>query len=258
MSYRRVVVVVSGNKGAGKDTTADTLAELLPDTYRDAYAVPLKMCVHLKTGVPLEWLNDSSKKDDPKYGVYGQTLRKLMQDEGEETRQRISPTVWADRLGDRFQASPKRIAVVSDGRHPKEELEGLRERVAKDTLVLGVCVRRPEIPVNRSHVSESIVADTPDSVFDAVLMNVKTREHLVSEVVPQLADYVYLRALTEKRSPDGFIVRCPNGGRQRWPHPTRADATVVAAAANPGCPDCGSMGSHSVEHASFDKIILPR
>lgn len=253
MRYRRVLVVVSGNKSHGKDTLADALAEILPDAGRDAYAAPLKMCVHLKTGIPLEVLNDPSKKEDPNYGAYGQTPRKLMQDEGEEARQRIGLTVWADRLGDRFEIQPKRIMIVSDGRHPKQEITAVKARVSKDTLVLGVLIRRPSVPVVRGHISEDAVADATFDDFDLGLMNDGTREELLSKKVPQLADYIYLRAMGGGKTPAGFIVGCPNGGRQRWPHIEKADALMLARAK---CEACGASAHHRVESAAFDGLII--
>lgn len=258
MSYRRILVVVCGNLHHGKDTLADALKELIPDSIRDAFAAPLKMCVHLKTGVPLEWLNDPTKKDDPKWGVYGQTLRKLMQDEGEEARQRISLTVWSDRAVDRHEQGQARVRIISDGRHPDQEIVAVKERVSKDTLVVAVRVKRPGYPIKRGHPSEDKIADAPDSSFDVNTLNDGTREEFIATKAQQLADYIYLWALTGKRLKAGWIVRCPNGARQRWAHAEKSDASVLAVApgrsSNP-CTDCGTNGAHKVEPANFDGLL---
>jgi len=256
MSYRRVVVVVCGNLGAGKDTTADALKELLPDAVRDSYAAPLKMCVHLKTGIPMRILNGTqAEKEDLANGAYSKTPRLLMQEEGEEARQRLGPTVWSDRFCDRFALNQARIAIISDGRHPDQEIVAVRQRVPKDTLVVAIRVKRPSVPIKRGHPSEDKIADAPDSTFDVNMLNDGTREHYLTVKIPQLADYIYLWALTEKRPQDGWIVRCPSGGRQRWSHAGKTDAQMLAHQLMSPCLDCATMSEHKVEAARFDGLL---
>lgn len=255
MSYERGIVVISGNRFNGKDTLADALAEHLPEAARDSYAAPLKMCVHLKTGIPLRILNDPKFKEDPSWGAYGKTPRTLMQEEGEEARQRLKATVWADRLADRFQASRARVVVVSDGRHPEEEISGFKVRAPANTLVISIRVRRPSEPIAWGHPSEDKIARVPDSIFDVVVVNDGTREQLVDEAAARLADYVYLRLLTGDRTPHGWIIRCPNGARQRDAYAFKVDANVIAESGRLCV--CGSAAVHAVQPAVFDGLTFP-
>jgi len=210
----RVLVVVAGNKGHGKDVTADALAELLPDARRDAYAAPLKVCVHLKTGIPMDVLNGpQSVKEDPKFGRYGQTPRKLMQDEGQEARERIGPAVWMDRLVERTRAAQERCTIVSDGRHPNEEIVGVRAALGSHGLVLAV---------------------------------------------QQVADLAVLRSKTggRKKAPEGWIIRCPRGGRRAEPIELEQTARITAAQPMMPCPECGYQDEHTVEPVSYDLIEI--
>jgi len=254
----RVLVVVAGNAKHGKDTTADVLAELLPDARRDAYAAPLKVCVHLKTGIPMDVLNGpQSVKEDPKFGRYGQTPRKLMQDEGQEARDRIGETVWMDRLVERTRAAQERCTIVSDGRHPNEEIVGVRAALGSHGVVLGVRVVRQSVPVVRGHPSEDKIADAPDSLFDVIIRNDGTLEDLRA-MVQQVADLAVLRAKTggRKKAPEGWIVRCPSGGRSAEPLELEQTARVVAAQPMVPCPVCGTHDSHEVEPVSYDLIEI--
>jgi len=168
----RILIVVCGCAGHGKDTLADMLAGQIPDADRDAFAAPLKVCVHLKTGIPMRILNGSQRdKEDVDQGAYGKTARKLMQEEGEEARQRIGLTVWMDRLADRFVRGNTRVVIVSDGRHPQQEMTALRERIADYAHVVFVRIVRPSVPVNREHISETAVADASDEIFDYKIVN---------------------------------------------------------------------------------------
>jgi len=181
----RYLVVVAGNAGHGKDTFSDLLAQEIPGATRDAFAAPLKLCVHFKTGIPLEVLNGpQSVKNSVEHGAYGQTPRRLMRDEGEEARQRIGKTVWMDRLAERFLAGTDSVRIVSDGRHPEEEMLALRARLVaseQNARLLLVRIVRPSVLVDRSHISESAVADAPDTLFDRIVLNVgsidELREH---------------------------------------------------------------------------------
>ena len=168
----RILIVIAGNANHGKDTLADMLAGQIPDSDRDSFAAPLKVCVHLKTGIPMRILNGSQRdKEDPDQGAYGKTARKLMQEEGEEARQRIGLTVWMDRLADRFVRGNTRVVVVSDGRHPEQEMTALRGRIADYAHVVFVRIVRPGVPVNRDHISETAIADASDEIFDHKIVN---------------------------------------------------------------------------------------
>ncbi len=256
MHPQKIIVVVGGNAGHGKDTLADMLSRLLPDARRDAYAAPLKVCVYLKTGIPMDILNGPvSVKNDPRFGRYGKSPRKLMQEEGEEARQRIGLTVWMDRLRERALAEPERITVVSDGRHPEEEFDALRSSLPEGSLFFGVRVVRPSVPVDISHVSESRVAAAPDSLFNAIVLNEGTIADL-EEAAQQLADAIVLRAKGQTKAPKGWIVRCPSGSRVSEAFANAAEAAALAGARLSPCPVCRTGAKHEVEATKFDRLTL--
>lgn len=255
MSYSRILIVVAGNMGAGKDTLADALAQRIPGSERDAYAAPLKECVHLKTGIPM-WVlqSDAAIKNDPKYGAYGKTPRKLMQEEGEESRQRIGLTVWMDRLADRFLAGNTRVLVVSDGRHPEEEIAALRERINGRALVVFVRIVRPGQPINRDHVSESKIADASDSIFDYKIVNDGSKDDLFAKA-EALAFAVQLHAQTGKTQDTAWKVVC---GDKSWTTPFRnvVDASLCSTQPMIPCEVCGKHDDHNVKPVDLSSITV--
>lgn len=252
MSGSKIVVVIGGNAHHGKDTLADMLAERLPRARRDSYAAPLKACVYLKTGIPMEILNGpASVKEDTRFGRYGKSPRQLMQEEGEEARQRISTTVWMDRLLDRVSCEPERVTVVSDGRHPQEEFTQLREKLPKGSHFFGVRIVRPSEPVHRGHPSEDRIADAPDSLFDFVVLNDSDLSVLALKA-EQLADAIVLTAKHGKLN--GWVVRCPNGMRMREPFVEEEEAKVFTRDRIELCVTCGSPRGHFLEPAVFGLI----
>jgi hypothetical protein len=255
MSYSRILIVVAGNMAAGKDTLADLLAARIPEAERDSFAAPLKDCVHLKTGIPMWVLQaDATVKNDAKYGAYGKTPRKLMQEEGEEARQRIGLTVWMDRLADRFLQGCTRVLVVSDGRHPEEEMIALRERISGRALVVLVRVVRPGWPVNRDHVSESRVADAPDSLFDYKIVNDGTKEDLAAKA-EILAYAIQLRAQTGKPQETAWKVVC---GQKAWTMPFRSqyDAGLCATQPMVRCEVCGTHSEHEFKSVDLTSVMV--
>lgn len=176
---QRTLVVVAGNAGHGKDSFANFMASFCEDVVRDSFANPLKRCVHLKTGIPMEVLNGPQEvKNSVEHGAYGQTPRKLMRDEGEEARQRIGKTVWMDRLADRFLADGASVWIVSDGRHPEEEMVALRARLADKARLVLILVERPSVPVDMTHISESAIAKADRTLFEMIVANTGTLDDL--------------------------------------------------------------------------------
>jgi hypothetical protein len=261
---QKIVIIVSGNAEHGKDVLSNMLAEMLPQSRRDSYAAPLKMCVHLKTGIPLEILNGSAEaKNNPKLGRYGKTPRKLMQDEGELARQNIALSVWMDRAAERALSAPARITIISDGRHPEEEINQMRAQIEQAKgLAVSVGIRRPSMPVSRGHPSEDRIADAPDSLFGYVVVNRFGEEGWsdsdafvdLQAKARQLADAIVLRAKGARR-PEGWAVVCPGGRGRLCEALLRQDeAQILAAQPAAPCGSCGTAENHSVEPCTFDLI----
>ena len=250
MVGQKIVVVVAGNMHHGKDTLADMLAERIESSRRDSFAAPLKVCVHLKTGIPMDILmGPASVKNDERFGRYGKSPRKLMQEEGQEARDRIGNTVWMDRLRDRALREPERVTIVSDGRHPQEEVTGIRETMPKGSLFFGVRIFRPDEPIRAGHPSEDKIAAAPDDLFDFKVVNDGTLEDLAAKA-EQLADAIVLTAKHGKLA--GFVVRFSDGTRLQEPMATEDDAKGLAKALA-----TIAEGSYTIEPARFDLITTP-
>jgi len=255
MPGHKIIVVIGGNANHGKDTLADLLAERIPSSRRDAYANPLKVCVHLKTGIPMDILHGpASVKNDVRFGRYEKSPRQLMQEEGEEARQRIGKTIWMDRLLDRSVSEPERVSIVSDGRHPEEEFIQLRETLPENCLFFGVRVTRANEPILRGHVSEDRVADAPDSLFNFVAKNDGTLEDLAL-TADQLADAIVLTAKHGRLS--GWVIRCPDGRRLAEAIVSESNAKILAIQKMIPCAVCDGVDEHTIEAAVFDRIVQP-
>ena len=240
------LVIVAGNAQAGKDSVADMLAEMIPRSRRDAFADPMKQCVNLKTGIPMEILNGpASIKNDPRFGRYGKSPRELTIIEGQTARKEIAETVWVDSLVTRFQRSGEHVTIVSDCRYHKIEGTHIRESLGKDVDVLLVLIRRPDMPVKRGSPTEDLIADADEADFDYVIRNVGTLEELTAKA-RQLADAVILLAKTRKKNPSGWIIVCPDGTRWREPIELEANAKMLACQLMIPCAACGSTDAHSV------------
>lgn len=254
----KTLVIVAGNARHGKDTVSDMLAEMMPHTRRDAFADPMKLCVSIKTGIPLDILNGPTEvKDDPRFGRYGKSPRELTIIEGQTARKEIAETVWVDSLIHRFKTSGEHVTVVSDCRYPNEEGTHIRESLGKDVEVLLVLVRRPEMRVKRGSPTEDLIADANESDFDFVIRNVGDLDELRAKV-RQLADAVVLRAKTGKKKPKGWIIKCPDGTRWREPMVLEAEAKALATQLMMPCPNCETTARHSYVAVAANLIELPR
>lgn len=170
-----IVVLVAGNAGHGKDSFAEFLREAISERCSvrvDAYAWALKQCVHLKTGIPMAILMATKEiKESFIDPLTKRTVRKLLQDEGEDTRQRYGHLVWAWGTAERARVATDRVTIVTDARHPKEEVHWMKQRCSEFARVFSVRVVRSSVPVIRGHPSEDFIADEPDSSFDFIIRN---------------------------------------------------------------------------------------
>lgn len=198
---RKIVIIIGGNAGHGKDTLAGTLALQLgrwADTRVDAYAWALKQVVHLKTGIPMDiLLGDKELKESYVHPLTGKTARQLLQDEGETTRRDYGYLVWAWGTRERARFGRERITIITDARHPKEELHWMRDSIDFARVFL-VKIRRASVPVLRGHPSEDFIADEPDSTFDFIIENDGTKKDL-AEAARELARACVLLAKTGKK-----------------------------------------------------------
>jgi len=235
LARNKVLILIGGCAGHGKDTVGDMLLErgrflLDRESLRtDAYAWTLKQVVHLKTGIPWDLL--TATKDVKEVWTWpqnGKTIRQLLQDEGESSRHYYGHEVWADAVLARAKAASERISIITDARHPLQEIHGIRER-ADFADVFAIRVRNPRVPIKRGHPSEDLIADEPDETFDFLLENTGTLEDLKVRVEDVLDAIMLLVQSGKKKlstkSPQGWAVL--TNGERGWPYTTRAEAEDV-------------------------------
>ena len=190
---KRVIVVMAGCKYHGKDTFADLLARLIPDSRRDSYIEPLRIAVNAKTGIPMEILNGpKSLKDDPRFGRYGKSARQYLIEEGDFIRSETNIAALVDRLAERAVGAPERVTIVSDGRMPETEISGVSaalSQLGEVCVVIPILITRASEPVDLSHPTESAVYNAPRELFKYVICNdgdLDDRENVASGVADDL------------------------------------------------------------------------
>ena len=183
----KIVILLAGNAGAGKDTLGAYLKEVLESrsftVRQDAFAFTLKSFAHQAMGTPWDLLNGNKEiKEGTNFLVAGEdtgrTLRQGLQAIGEFFRQEFDKRVWANSLRLRALSAPEQVIVVTDCRHPDEEIDWMRETMGSVAKIAVVRIRNSRVPVKRGHPSEDHIADAPDSVFDFIVENDGTLEQL--------------------------------------------------------------------------------
>lgn len=226
-----LTIILGGNAGAGKDTFGQMLVDrfkaLAVPNRLDSYAWTLKQVVHLKYGIPmLTLLGDKTVKESTYR--YGKSVRRILQDEGEYARQTCGATVWADRLVERLLHQEERVAIVTDARHPNEEITGMRRRLEGDgRLTLVVRVVNPRVEVTRGHPSEDLIADASNDIFDLVVSNTGSLDDLRRTAV-DVANAALLLHQSGKRRITSKLMAY-SAGPDGWPYPSKEDADAEGA-----------------------------
>lgn len=180
---KKIVFVVFGNAGAGKDTLAEILCDLIPGSKRIAFADPLKNAARHLLGIPQHILyGDKDQKET--FTVYDRTAREWLQWIGTEMgREAIHKDVWVHRSADYVRGGDHRTFVISDGRFDNERVE-LSKYLGNQVRVINVLIIRTAVEVNLSHPSESEVfrmrqrQEAGEPLFDVTIRNDGTIDDL--------------------------------------------------------------------------------
>lgn len=257
----KILFLIGGNAGAGKDTFADYLKEvtsLWTDTYSTAYAYGIKKVVHDLYGTPWEILNgDKDVKESSYIYMGGQktdvTVRRALQSIGQFHRETFGPTCWAAATLTRCKQSNARVCIVTDARHPAEEIYWIGDEAAKSGfLVFPVRVRRSSVPVNPDHPSESLIVNEPDASFSFLIENEGSLEDL-KRAAEQLACAAVILQKTDKKKlkkrGNGYVVRGEHGALPYEPQTDPEGAEDLRQRLT----DIEGFG-HSVEEVRFDRL----
>ena len=258
----KILFLIGGNAGHGKDSFADYLLEVFNlwcETYSTAYAYGIKKIVHETYGVPWEILNGDKDVKENSFVYIGReqtkvTIRRALQKIGQFHRETFGPTCWASATLTRVKRSGARVSVVTDARHPAEEIHWIGEEArAAGYLVLPVRVRRSSVPVNADHPSESLIVKESDESFSFLIENEGSLEDL-RVAAEQLACAAVLlqkagKTSLPKKNLMAFGVRAENGYLPYEPTLSAEDAYTLCEELilKEGFP-------YSVEVLKFDKL----
>lgn len=258
----KILFLIGGNAGAGKDSFADYLREITAlwcgGTYSTAYAYGIKKIVHETYGTPWEILNGNKDVKESSYIYVGSqktdvTVRRALQKIGQFHRETFGPTCWAAATLTRCKQSGERICIVTDARHPAEEIHWIGDEAASAGYrVIPVRVRRSSVPVNPDHPSESLILAEPDDSFSFIVENDGTLEDL-RRAAEQLACAALVLQKTGKKKlkkkDNGFVVRSHAGHLPFEPQlaPDDADSLATRLTTAGGSP-------FSVEEIKFDLL----
>lgn len=260
----KLMIILAGNAGHGKSTLEEMLKEIIgrwTSVRSDAYAYTLKKVVHDTLGVPWHVLNaPKDVKESTFVSSWGGeeiTVRQALQDVGEWFRQRFGHLIWANSVKHRAEFAQERVTIVSDARHPKEEIHWMRESCSKFSRVIVVRIRRSSVPINRGHPSEDFIADESDDSFDLLLENEGSLEQLrvaASEVACACAYLAKVGKKKVKRGGDGWLVMNDSGVLVCEPLISESEARVAAKHYDVATASCQPSESHTVCQATYHNL----
>lgn len=164
----QIIIGLTGKAGAGKNTVADIMCQLLPTLNQVAFATKVKEVYKLLTG---EKVKDSLEWKNELVSEYGMTRREMLQRIGTDClRDNLHQDVWVNALMSNL--TPWMDYVITDVRFPNE-VEAIRKE--------GGVVFRVERPGFDSgtpaHVSESALdgMDFPTIVNDSDLYYLRNK-----------------------------------------------------------------------------------
>ncbi len=239
----KILFLIGGNAGHGKDSFADYLKDVTTlwagGTYTTAYAYGIKKIVHETYGTPWEILNGNKEVKENSYIYVGShktdvTVRRALQNIGQFHRQTFGPTCWAAATLTRCKASKERICIVTDARHPAEEIHWIGDEAASaGYLVVPIRVTRRSVAVNTDHPSESLIFKEPNESFSFIVENEGTLEDLKRAAFQVACAAMVLHKTGKKKlkkKDNGYVVRTATGLVPYEPQLTFEDATDLAHA----------------------------
>jgi len=236
----KILFLIGGNAGHGKDTFADYLKEvttLWTGTYSTAYAYGIKKIVHETYGTPWEILNGNKDVKESSFIYLGGqktevTVRRALQNIGQFHRETFGPTCWAAATLTRCKQSNERVCIVTDARHPAEEIHWIGDEAASaGFVVVPVKIRRESVPVNPDHPSESLILAEPDGSFSFIIKNDSTLEDLRRAAEQVACAAVLLQKAGKKKLPGklmAFGVRAEPGHMPYEPTLSAESADLLA------------------------------
>jgi hypothetical protein len=260
---KKLMCIIGGSAGHGKDTFGEMVHEIF-DSWAsarlDSYAYTLKEIAHISLGIPWETLTANKDVKESTYvHIAGEkteiTVRQALQKIGQWNRNTFGYLIWADSVRRRSQFASERVTIVTDARHPEEEIHWMRKACGEFAHVFVVRVRNSRIPVTRGHPSEDLIADEPDKSFDFLVENEGTLDDLRVQAQQLACALVVMSKKGKKKvavEGDGWFVVCPDGAVPYEPLLTPRDAAVLANGATKAC--CDSDEPHRVIQSTYRQL----
>lgn len=179
-SPSRILFLIGGNAGHGKDTFARLLKEIVTpwtEVHTTSYAYGIKKILHDSFGTPWHLLEGDKDVKENSFIYIGSektdlTIRRALQKIGQFHRETFGATCWAASALTRCQQSPARVSVITDARHPAEEIHWISKQAEiAGFLPIPIRVRRASVPVIADHPSESLILAEPDASFSFLVEN---------------------------------------------------------------------------------------
>lgn len=177
-----MIIGLAGRAGAGKNTVADCLCELMPGARQIAFADPLRRIAADLYGLHPHQLTDRDAKEAviPQWGL---SPRQILQRLGTEVGRQIHPETWTRYLERQVRAEPGVEWIVTDVRMPNEV----------DTIerLGGVVwwVERPGAGTRHAHATESELNPHDFSYSVANDGDLSDLRRAVAEELNELLDY---------------------------------------------------------------------
>lgn len=195
------IIGLGRRKGAGKDTVASMIADILPPgvVSIEHFATPLREAAEIMFGLTKEDMLAPERKEVPQERLYGFSPRQLLQKLGTDFgRDMVSNRLWIDNLAWRIQkkgTSADSVFVVPDVRFANEA------QAIRDMGGFVIEIQRDGLGVD-GHASEN-----DDIKPDLVIENNGTLEDLYARVFEMVADRVKRKYNFPIYLPLGAIVR---------------------------------------------------
>lgn len=166
-----LLIVISGNKGVGKDTVANFMQDMFHYTLCKtfAFAKPIKEITSILLGTPLDILDDNKDRSVHEIGLTelskSMTPRTYYKMIGDMFCKTFGKEVFAKIIIDQCQWSSFDVNIITDMRF-KHEYELL-----KKLEPIFIRVKTDRVKLDTSHYSETDLLYLSDDAFDYVINN---------------------------------------------------------------------------------------
>jgi len=173
----KIIISISGKKGAGKDTCANIMMDYILKNYpllkikKLSFAYPLKRFVSKQWGFPLEVIEEWKNKD---FEVVGdKTMRELLQDTGMSLREVFGKDIFVKVLKKEIDKNNYDIIFIPDLRFKNEYKSLINDY--PDYEYYAIKIER-DIQSKDNHISEK---DWEDLNFDFVIKNEEMEDFII-------------------------------------------------------------------------------